>query len=104
MSAVGAKDYGSFWRCLARTASAKAEIQEIFRTFIDYQQPAKVALIGTGPSPRLELPMRFSMFIGIILVLLSGCTAGKNQIALIDCGAYHARQGTSDPDTKGLCW
>jgi hypothetical protein len=48
--------------------------------------------------------MRFPLLAGLALVLLSGCTAGKNHIALIDCGAYHARQGSSDPDTKGLCW
>ena len=44
--------------------------------------------------------MRFPFFAGLALLLvLSGCTAGKNQIALIDCATHHTPLDPKRPKT-----
>ena len=47
--------------------------------------------------------MRCVVFAGLVLILLSGCTAGYNEATPVDCGAHHARQGTRDADTVAFC-
>ena len=41
--------------------------------------------------------MRFSASAGLVLVLLSGCTAGTNQAELIDCASLYAQNARNRP-------